>query len=67
MGLDGADSFEKRSLQSVHSRLSLSTMPLRTIVAMAVEQRAAAAAAAAAAAGDDTTLSSPIDDSAPRV
>ena len=63
MGLDGADSFEKRSLSSVHSRLSLSTMPLRTIVAMAVEQKNAMAAAA----GDDTTLSSPIDDYAPRV
>jgi len=65
MGLDGADSFEKRSLSSVHSRLSLSTMPLRTIVALAVEQRNAAAAAAGG--GDDTTLSSPIEDSAPRV
>jgi len=55
MGLDGADSFEKRSLSSVHSRLSLSAMPLRAIAAMAAEQRYPPAAAVA----DDWTSSSP--------
>jgi len=65
MGLDGADSFEKRSLSSVHSRLSLSTMPFRAIVAMAVEQRGAMTTTPSC--GDDTTLSSPVDDFAPRL
>jgi len=64
MGLDGADSFEKRSLSSVHSHLSL--YALRNAVALA-----AAAASEQKRATDDPGSplppASPGDDSAFRV
>ena len=51
-GLDGADSFEKRSLSSVHSHLSLHTLQLRTAAMLAAEQKSALSS------GYDTALSS---------
>ena len=54
MGLDGADSFEKRSLSSVHSHLSLYALR------WAAEQKRSTPAF------DDTTVSSP-EDVFPRV
>lgn len=60
MGLDGADSFDKRSLSSVHSHLSLHTM--RNVAALVAEQKRATAG------GDDGMyLSSPSEDYSPRV
>jgi len=59
MGLDGADSFEKRSLSSVHSHLSLCAF--RNAVAMAAEQKRPTST------GDDGVFSSPVEEFAPRV
>jgi len=59
MGLDGADSFDKRSLSSVHSHLSL--FAFRNAVAMAVEQKRPMST------GDDGVCSSPVEEVPMRV
>jgi len=59
MGLDGADSFDKRSLSSIHSHPSLHT--LRNAVALAADQRRPMST------GDDGALSSPTENLAQRI
>jgi len=59
MGLDAADSFEKRSLSSVHSHLSL--YALRNAAAMVAEKQRPTFS------GDDGLLYSPSEDMTPRV